>query len=97
MDIEQLHNAARTADRVTTGGAGLSVFGWMTINEFAALAGVLIALVGGVISGYCKLAANKRWREEHDLIVKERARRVAMLEAGQYVPPDPAIDRGEDE
>ncbi len=57
---------AAVGSKATYGGAGASVFGWFTSNEFALLVGVVVAVGGFVINWYYKHKEDKRRQAEHD-------------------------------
>jgi cbb3-type cytochrome oxidase subunit 3 len=57
---------AATAGKATYAGAGTSIFGWLTSNEFAVLAGTMIAIAGFIINWYYKYKEDKRQQAEHE-------------------------------
>lgn len=56
----------KTASAITYGGAGTAVFFGLTANEFAAIGGVVIALVG--------LLVNIWFKHQHLQIAKKTAK-----------------------
>jgi hypothetical protein len=57
---------AATGSKVTYGGAGATVFGWFTSNEFAVVAGVTIALGGFIVNWYYRHKEDRRRQAEHE-------------------------------
>lgn len=57
---------ATVGSKATYGGAGASVFGWFTSNEFALLVGVIVAVGGFAVNWYYKHKEDKRRQAEHD-------------------------------
>lgn len=57
---------AAAGSKATYTGAGTSIFGWLTSNEFAVLVGTLIAVGGFVVNWYYRHKEDKRRQEEHD-------------------------------
>lgn len=48
------------ASKVTYGGAGLSIYGWVLTNEFAIGVGILATLVGMLVNTFFKWRADRR-------------------------------------
>lgn len=84
MNNEAVNHLATLGDRTAGAGAGLGVFGWLLSSQFIGLAGVIVALIGVLISWYYKHKADKRHTREHDL-------RIEMLRRGRK----PDTDLGE--
>ncbi len=57
---------AATAGKFTYAGAGTSLFGWFTSNEFAVLVGTLLAIGGFIVNWYYRHKEDKRQQAEHD-------------------------------
>ncbi len=57
---------AATGSKATYTGAGASVFGWLTSNEFAVLVGVVIAVAGFLVNWYYRHKEDKRQQLEHE-------------------------------
>lgn len=57
---------ATIGSKATYTGAGTSVFGWFTSNEFALLVGVIVAVGGFIVNWYYKHKEDKRRQAEHD-------------------------------
>lgn len=84
MNNEAVNHLATLGDRTAGAGAGLGVFGWLLSSQFIGLAGLVVALIGVLISWYYKHKADKRHTREHDL-------RIEMLRRGRK----PDTDLGE--
>ena len=56
---------AALGSKVTYGGVGASVAGWMLSSEFAALAGLVLGLAGFALNWYYRHKADKRAQAEH--------------------------------
>ena len=84
MNDETISNLASMGDRARDAGAGLGVFGWLLSSQFIGLAGVVVALIGVLISWHYKREANKRHEREHEL-------RMLLLRRGHR----PDTDLGE--
>lgn len=54
------------SSKATYTGAGASIFGWFTSNEFALLTGVFVALAGFFLNWHYKHKEDKRRQIEHD-------------------------------
>ena len=89
MNDETISNLASMGDRARDAGAGLGVFGWLLSSQFIGLAGVVVTLIGVLISWYYKREANRRHVAEHDL-------RMERLRRGRHVDTDLG-DLGADE
>ena len=81
MNNETLNHLATLGDRTAGAGAGLGVFGWLLSSQFIGLAGLVVALIGVLISWHYKREANRRHVEEHVL-------RMERLRRGQRVDTD---------
>jgi hypothetical protein len=64
---------AAVGSKATYTGAGTSIFGWLTANEFAVLIGVAVAIGGFVVNWYYRHKEDRRQQAEHD-------RRMGMYE-----------------
>lgn len=95
MSPEEIAQIARTADKGMYGGAGTVLFGLFTVNDIAAILGALAAVVGAAVSVYCKLAAKRRWEQEHELTMAERRARIAAIHRGEAVAPDQVVEQDE--
>ena len=84
MNDETISNLASMGDRARDAGAGLGVFGWLLSSQFIGLAGVVVALIGVLISWHYKREANRRYVAEHEL-------RMLLLRRGHR----PDTDLGE--
>lgn len=51
---------ASVGSKATYTGTGMTIFGWMTLNELAALSGIACAVIGVLINWYYKHKADKR-------------------------------------
>ena len=67
---------AAVANKVTYAGGTSAVIGGLTANEWAAIGGLLIALIGLAIQWYYKRKDDRRNAEEHTA-------RMAVLRAGR--------------
>lgn len=65
---------AATAGKATYTGAGMSIFGWLTSNEFAVLIGACVAVGGFIVNWYYRHKEDKRQQEEHDRRMRELGR-----------------------
>ena len=81
MNNEAIDHLATLGDRTAGAGAGLGVFGWLLSSQFIGLAGLVVALIGVLISGHYKREANRRHVAEHVL-------RMERLRRGQRVDTD---------
>ena len=81
MNNEAINNLATLGDRTAGAGAGLGVFGRFLSSQFIGLAGLVVALIGVLISWYYKREANRRHIAEHAL-------RMERLRRGQRVDTD---------
>lgn len=81
MNNEAVNHLATLGDRTAGAGAGLGVFGWLLSSQFIGLAGVLVALIGVLISWHYKRESNRRHIAEHAL-------RMERLRRGQRVNTD---------
>ena len=63
MNNEALNHLATLGDRTAGAGAGLGVFGWLLSSQFIGLAGLVVALIGVLISWHYKREANRRHSE----------------------------------
>ena len=81
MNDEAVNHLATLGDRTAGAGAGLGVFGWLLSSQFIGLAGLVVALIGALISWYYKHEANRRHVAEHAL-------RMERLRRGQRVDTD---------
>jgi len=59
---------AATAAKVTYGGAGGAVFFGMTANEFAAIGGLCIAVIGVIVQIVFKVLSYLELKRHHDKI-----------------------------
>lgn len=57
--------AAAVAHNVTKAGAGTVILGWLTLNDFALLIGVIVTLAGFGVNLYYKRKADRRESELH--------------------------------
>lgn len=57
---------AAAGSKATYTGAGASVYGWFTSNEFAVVAGVTLALAGFLVNWYYRHKEDKRQQLEHE-------------------------------
>ena len=78
---EAVNHLATLGDRTAGAGAGLGVFGWLLSSQFIGLAGLVVALIGVLISWHYKREANRRHVAEHAL-------RMERLRRGQRVDTD---------
>ena len=81
MNNEAINHLATLGDRTAGAGAGLGVFGWLLSSQFIGLAGLIVALVGVLISWHYKRESNRRHVAEHEL-------RMERLRRGQRVDTD---------
>jgi hypothetical protein len=81
MNDEAINHLATLGDRTAGAGAGLGVFGWLLSSQFIGLAGVIVALIGVLISWHYKRESNRRHTAEHAL-------RMERLRRGQRVDTD---------
>jgi hypothetical protein len=81
MNDEAINHLATLGDRTAGAGAGLGVFGWLLSSQFIGLAGVIVALIGVLISWHYKRESNRRHIAEHAL-------RMERLRRGQRVDTD---------
>jgi hypothetical protein len=81
MNDEAINHLATLGDRTAGAGAGLGVFGWLLSSQFIGLAGVIVALIGVLISWHYKRESNRRHMAEHAL-------RMERLRRGQRVDTD---------
>ena len=81
MNNEAVNHLATLGDRTAGAGAGMGVFGWLLSSQFIGLAGLVVALIGVLISWYYKREANRRHVAEHVL-------RMEHLRRGQRVDTD---------
>ena len=81
MNNETMNHLATLGDRTAGAGAGLGVFGWLLSSQFIGLAGVIVALIGVLISWHYKRESNRRHIAEHAL-------RMDRLRRGQRVDTD---------
>ena len=81
MNNEAINHLATLGDRTAGAGAGLGVFGWLLSSQFIGLAGVIVALIGVLISWHYKRESNRRHIAEHAL-------RMERLRRGQRVDTD---------
>ena len=81
MNNEAVNHLATLGDRTAGAGAGLGVFGWLLSSQFIGLAGVIVALIGVLISWHYKREANRRHVAEHAL-------RMERLRHGRRVDTD---------
>ena len=80
MNTETVNHLATAGDRTAGAGAGLGLFGWFLSSQFVGLAGLVVALVGVLVSWYYKREANRRHIAEHALRM-ERLRRGQRVDA----------------
>ena len=66
MRPETVDTMAETGSRATYVGGAASVFGWMSLNEFAAVGGLVLAVAGFILNWYYKHVADRRAREMHE-------------------------------
>ena len=81
MNDEAINHLATLGDRTAGAGTGLGVFGWLLSSQFIGLAGLVVALIGVLISWHYKREANRRHVAEHVL-------RMERLRRGQRVDTD---------
>lgn len=81
MNNEAINNLATLGDRTAGAGTGLGVFGWLLSSQFIGLAGLVVALIGVLISWHYKRESNRRHVAEHVL-------RMERLRRGQRVDTD---------
>ena len=81
MNNEAINHLATLGDRTAGAGAGMGVFGWLLSSQFIGLAGLVVALIGVLISWHYKREANRRHIEEHALRM-ERLRRGQWVDTG---------------
>ena len=81
MNNEAINHLATLGDRTAGAGAGLGVFGWLLSSQFIGLAGLVVALIGVLISWHYKHEANRRHVAEHAL-------RMERLRHGRRVDTD---------
>ena len=81
MNNEAVNHLATLGDRTAGAGAGLGVFGWLLSSQFIGLAGLVVALIGVLISWHYKRESNRRHVAEHVL-------RMECLRRGQRVDTD---------
>lgn len=62
MDKEAI---AAVANKVTYSGAGGAIFFGMTANEFAAIGGLCIALIGLIVQVTFKLMGHREMKQHH--------------------------------
>jgi len=56
---------AALGSKVTYGGAGASVAGWLLSSQFAVLSGLILGLAGFFLNWYYRHKADKRAQAEH--------------------------------
>ena len=81
MSDQTINHLATLGDRTAGAGTGLGVFGWLLSSQFIGLAGLVVALIGVLISWYYKREANRRHVAEHAL-------RMERLRHGRRVDTD---------
>lgn len=81
MNDEAINHLATLGDRTAGAGAGLGMFGWLLSSQFIGLAGLVVALIGVLISWHYKREANRRHVAEHAL-------RMERLRHGRQVDTD---------
>ena len=81
MNDETINHLATLGDRTAGAGAGLGVLGWLLSSQFIGLAGLVVALIGVLISWHYKREANRRHVAEHAL-------RMERLRHGRRVDTD---------
>ena len=74
MNNEAVNHLPTLGDR--TAGAGLGVFGWLLSSQFVGLAGLVVALIGVLISWHYKREANRRHVAEHALRMERLQRHL---------------------
>ncbi len=57
---------AAIGSKATYTGAGTTLLGWLTSNEFAVLVGVLIGVGGFIVNWYYRHKEDKRRQLEHE-------------------------------
>ena len=81
MNNEAVNHLATLGDRTAGAGAGLGVFGWLLSSQFIGFAGLVVALIGVLISWHYKRESNRRHIEEHALRM-EHLRRGQRVDTG---------------
>ena len=81
MNDQTINHLATLGDRTAGAGTGLGVFGWLLSSQFIGLAGLVVALIGVLISWHYKREANRRHVAEHAL-------RMEHLRHGRRVDTD---------
>ena len=81
MNDEAVNHLATLGDRTAGTGAGLGVFGWLLSSQLIGLAGLVVALIGVLISWHYK-------RESNRCHIAEHALRMERLRRGQRVDTD---------
>lgn len=69
-------SAAGIASKLTYGGAGGSLAGWLVSSEGAAICGLAAAVLGMVVNWYYKAKHDRRLEEEHAARMAELRRAV---------------------
>lgn len=59
-------SASGLASKITYGGAGWSLAGWIVSSEGVALCGLLVAVGGLLVNWYYKAKHDRRQQEEHN-------------------------------
>lgn len=72
---------ASAGPKLTMTGASFSGLGWLTSNEFFGLAGVLIGVIGLLITWHYK-------RQEHRLRVLEHELRTSLMRRRRHADTD---------
>jgi len=63
----------KVGSATTYGGAGSTLFGWLTINDIAAIVGMVGVIVGVGLQAYFGVNRNRRERAAHDAENSARA------------------------
>lgn len=73
--------AASAGNKTTIAGGSLAGFGWIASSEFAALCGVVIAILGLVINFYYRRKADAREEKLHLIALARETAITARAEA----------------
>lgn len=68
---------AATAQKVTYGAGSAAIYGGLTANEFAAIGGLIVAILGLIVQLYYKHKQDRREQRFHE-------ERMARLDDGDY-------------
>ena len=87
---------AASASKATYTGSATTMFGWLMSNEFIAVGGFALAVLGFIVNLYFKIKDDRRLQKAHDAQMQDINSRKSFLADAVSKEVDARLSRGDD-